>query len=315
MTEPLPGRDEALPSVEHDRHGPQTAKTHCWRRRRIGTRSRDAEDLHRIRMRRATCQMTESDALDMRFSRPLSTGRGSGIALDATRELMFVLLVAVVYFGGRIVAKGQESMAMAHALALHRWEQRWLLVPNEIHLQRWLIDNPSVAQIANGYYGLVHFPITIGTLVWLYANRRSIYRITRTVLTLVTIAGIGLAFMFPLAPPRLLTDSGFIDVAARFGQSVYGEPGTDAANQFAAMPSLHVGWAIVIAFALVAASRSPIRWLWLLHPLVTTLVVVGTANHYWSDGIIAAILVVLALPVATRVDRRHRQRPVWTEHL
>jgi hypothetical protein len=79
---------------------------------------------------------------------------------------------------------------------------------------------------------------------------------------------------------------------------VYGPAETDhLSNQFAAMPSLHFGWALMVAIGLIAATRSRWRWLWLLHPLVTLLVIVGTANHYWLDAIVAAALLGIALAV------------------
>ncbi len=80
---------------------------------------------------------------------------------------------------------------------------------------------------------------------------------------------------------------------------MYGQtPATDTmANQFAAMPSLHVGWAVMVAVGLIAATRSRWRWLWLLHPAITLFVVVGTANHYWLDAIVVVALLAVALTV------------------
>jgi hypothetical protein len=63
------------------------------------------------------------------------------------------------------------------------------------------------------------------------------------------------------------------------------------------MPSLHFGWALMVAIGLIAATRSRLRWLWLAHPLLTLLVIVGTANHYWLDSLVAAALLALALAV------------------
>jgi hypothetical protein len=73
---------------------------------------------------------------------------------------------------------------------------------------------------------------------------------------------------------------------------------TDAAhtqliNQFGAMPSLHVTWAVLVAAGLIATTRGRLRWLWLLHPTVTAIVVVGTANHYWLDGIVSCLILLL----------------------
>ena len=111
----------------------------------------------------------------------------------------------------------------------------------------------------------------------------------------MTTAGLLLIFAFPMAPPRMMTSLGFTDVAAVFGQSVY--HGSTISNQYASMPSLHVGWAVLVACALVRAGRTRLRWLWLIHPLVTVLVVIGTAHHYWADALVGAALFAIALPL------------------
>ncbi|CAM5624664.1 hypothetical protein [Streptomyces afghaniensis 772] [Streptomyces afghaniensis] len=118
----------------------------------------------------------------------------------------------------------------------------------------------------------------------------------RRVLAAVTAAALVLHLLFPLAPPRMLAATGLVDTARAYGPSVYGSPATDSlSNQFAAMPSLHFGWALMVAVGLIVATRSRWRWLWLLHPLLTLPVIVGTANHYWLDSIVATALLGLAL--------------------
>jgi hypothetical protein len=101
---------------------------------------------------------------------------------------------------------------------------------------------------------------------------------------------------FPLAPPRMM--HGWVDTGVQLGQSVYG-PSTHSgiANQFAAMPSLHVGWAAMVAIAMIMVTRSRWRWLWIAHPVVTFAVVVLTANHYWLDGLVALTLLACCLPI------------------
>jgi hypothetical protein len=103
----------------------------------------------------------------------------------------------------------------------------------------------------------------------------------------------------PLAPPRMLALSGLADTGRLYGPEVYGSPSSDPlSNQYAAMPSLHVGWALAVAITLIVATRGRWRWLWLAHPLLTLLVVVATGNHYWLDGLVAiAILGVVLLLV------------------
>jgi membrane-associated phospholipid phosphatase len=107
----------------------------------------------------------------------------------------------------------------------------------------------------------------------------------------------------PVAPPRMLAGDGMVDTAMRYGQSVYGSVAGFNADQLSAMPSVHVGWALLVALVVVQVSRSPWRWLALGYPALTVLAVVVTANHYWLDGIAAALILALVLLVqrASRV--------------
>jgi hypothetical protein len=101
--------------------------------------------------------------------------------------------------------------------------------------------------------------------------------------------------LIPVAPPRLLPLTGMVDTAVRYGQSVYAWDGGFNADEFSAMPSVHIGWAVIVAIAVITVARSRWRWLAAAYPVITLLVVVVTANHFWLDGIVAALLVVLVL--------------------
>jgi hypothetical protein len=118
--------------------------------------------------------------------------------------------------------------------------------------------------------------------------------------------------LVPVAPPRMLTSLGFVDLAARYGQSVYVALGSTAgADQLSAMPSVHVAWAVLVAWAVITRSTSRWRWLILLHPAITVFVVVATGNHFWADGIVAASVVALVLAAQALVIRAaHRSLPV-----
>jgi PAP2 superfamily len=106
-------------------------------------------------------------------------------------------------------------------------------------------------------------------------------------------------WLVPLAPPRLLAATGMIDTGDTFGPSVYGDPDDDTlSNQFAAMPSLHVGWALAVAVTLVVAHRGRWRWLWLGYPVLTLAVVVVTANHYWLDAAVGVAMLGVIIAVA-----------------
>jgi hypothetical protein len=103
--------------------------------------------------------------------------------------------------------------------------------------------------------------------------------------------------LIPVTPPRLLPSTGMVDTAVQYGQSVYSWAGGFDADEFSAMPSVHVGWALIVAIAVITVSRSRWRWLAAGYPVLTLLVVVVTANHFWLDGIAAGFLVVLVLAV------------------
>ena len=86
---------------------------------------------------------------------------------------------------------------------------------------------------------------------------------------------------------------GFVDTMAVFGPNAYGGSGASLANQYAAMPSLHIGWAVLIAFVLVRTAPRPVAALGVLHAVTTVLVVVITANHWFLDGLVASALLAI----------------------
>ncbi|MFF4781237.1 phosphatase PAP2 family protein [Streptomyces griseorubiginosus] len=213
------------------------------------------------------------------------------------RELLLVVGLFLVYKFGRQLVAGHTPEAFRNAGRVWDWE-RALHLPSERSVQSLLLHGDTLAHIANTYYATVHFPATVAFLVWLYLKRPAHYVWARRVLASLTGAALVLHLVFPLAPPRMLAAAGLVDTAKVYGPSVYGPPQTDTlSNQFAAMPSLHFGWALMVAIGLIVATRSRWRWLWLLHPLVTLAVIVGTANHYWLDAIVAAALLGIALAV------------------
>ncbi|GGJ45550.1 phosphatase PAP2 family protein [Streptomyces brasiliensis] len=213
------------------------------------------------------------------------------------REFLLVAGLFLVYKLGRQLATGHTGEAFHNA---HRvWDmERAVHLPDEVSVQSALLHGDTLVHLANTYYATVHFPATLAFLVWLYLRRPAHYVWARRVLAVVTATALVLPFTFPLAPPRMLAATGLVDTARLYGPSVYGPPTSDhLSNQYAAMPSLHFGWALMVAIGLIVATRSRWRWLWLLHPLLTLLVIVGTANHYWLDALAATALLGVALAV------------------
>ncbi|MCX4695284.1 phosphatase PAP2 family protein [Streptomyces sp. NBC_01408] len=220
------------------------------------------------------------------------------------RELLLVAGLFTVYKAGRTLATDRTEEAFRNAARV--WDaERALHLPGEGAVQRLLLHGDALVHTANTYYAAVHFPATALFLVWLYLRRPVHYLWARRVLAVLTGAALALHLGFPLAPPRMLGEAHLIDTGQVYGPTVYGAaPASDTmANQFAAMPSLHFGWALMLALGMIAATRSRWRALWLLHPLVTLLVVVGTANHYWLDAIVATVLLGAALLLVPRPGR------------
>ncbi|RZB14162.1 inositol phosphorylceramide synthase [Streptomyces sp. F001] len=213
------------------------------------------------------------------------------------RELLLVAGLFAIYKSGRLLATGHTGEAFRNAD--HVWDlERAVRLPGEGAVQSALLHGDPLVHLANTYYATVHFPATAAFLVWLYVRRPGHYVWARRALAALTAAALVLHLTFPLAPPRMLAEAGLVDTGQVYGPSVYGSPETDQlSNQFAAMPSLHFGWALMLAIGLIVATRSRWRRLWLLHPLLTLLVIVGTANHYWLDAIAAAVLLGGALAV------------------
>ena len=224
--------------------------------------------------------------LRTRRPRLVATGRFTGEAG------LLVGLFALWQYAGSF-----SFLPASGALPRGQWlwhAERWLHLPSETAVQRVFLPHPLVIQFFNLYYAVLHFPVLLGTLAWLFIWHRDRYRPVRTTVVLFTAAALLIQFV-PVAPPRLLPGTGLVDTALRYGQSVYGAIGGFDADQFSAMPSVHVGWSIIVAVAVVGALRSPWRWLAVAYPVLTTTVVVVTANHYWLDGIAAGLLVAVAL--------------------
>lgn len=229
---------------------------------------------------------------------------------NPVRELLLVGSMFLAYKLGRVLISGQEDDAFSAAGRV--WDlERWLRLPDEATLQQLVLGADWLVRSANAYYAWVHFPATAAVLLWTYLRRPDLYRWARTRLAVLTAAGFVVHVLVPLAPPRLAV-AGMVDTGHTVGPSVYGPSTAAFANQFAAMPSLHVGWAALVAVVLVQGLRGRLRWLWLLYPVTTLLVVVVTANHYWLDAAVALALlaadVALLAPRPARTIRTRLQR-------
>ncbi|MBK5307744.1 MAG: phosphatase PAP2 family protein [Frankiaceae bacterium] len=219
----------------------------------------------------------------------------------ATRE---VTVVATLYTAWQLIGSithRNVDGAMSNATAVWNAQQA-LHLPSELAMQQAMMEHPWLVQLANGYYVYGHFNPVILMLGWVFLRHRAAYPRVRLLLCLLTAAAFVVHFI-PVAPPRLMPQLGFRDVALEYGQSVYGSFGAGIPGQLLAMPSLHVGWAILLAYVVVTLAHSPWRWLAVLHPVLMSVDVAVTANHWWADGIVCGVLLVACI-AAERVGSR-----------
>ncbi|WP_432249715.1 phosphatase PAP2 family protein [Streptomyces sanyensis] len=201
-----------------------------------------------------------------------------------------ILLIAVSYWTYSLIRNAvPEQRASALRNADWIWEAEKALgiaveqsVNHAVNSVTWLVVS------MNYYYATLHFVVTIGVLVWLYRRHPGRYAAARTVLFATT--GVALAgyYLYPLAPPRLMNGQSFIDtvlVHQTWGSMASGNL-KNMSNQYAAMPSMHIGWSLWCGVIICALAAAPwARILGALYPVATLVVIVATANHFWLDAV------------------------------
>jgi hypothetical protein len=208
------------------------------------------------------------------------------------RELaiMGALYALWQYAGDLSVAQGGDAVARGRDI----WRfERAVGLPSEAATQRLVLGWHGLLRVLDLYYAQVHVAALGICLVWLFARHRDRYPAVRNVLALVTGTSL-LIQLIPVAPPRLVPGLGLVDTGHVIGPSVYPASVGTGLDQLSAMPSLHVGWAVVVAGAIIYALHSRWRWLAAAYPAFTWWVVVVTGNHYWSDGLVALVVTALA---------------------
>ena len=227
--------------------------------------------------------------------------------LPAAVELALLSSLYSIWRIARVLPLDQPEGAIERARSIVHLQDA-LHLPTEISLQRFVLHHDWLARLCNLYYATVHVPALLAFLVWMFTRHRDVYPHWRNGLVFLTACCLVIRFV-RVAPPRFLPDLGYVDLSTRYGMSLYGPVGTGVSDQFAAMPSIHVGWAAVVSFGVMAATTSRRRWPIALHVWVTLVVVSATGNHWWMDGIVAIVLLLVGLVVDTAVRRRWRLEP------
>lgn len=193
-------------------------------------------------------------------------------------------------------ANGREILAVERAVHLDV----------ERALNSWLAARPTLRVIANYEYAITYVVSALALLVWVYLRRGRLYRRVRTSFVLINLIAMACFALYPVTPPRMLSDAGFVDTV-RLGHTwgSWGSPLVQNANQLAAMPSLHVAWALWVSVVLALISgRWYVQVISALHVLLTLVVIMATGNHYWLDAVGAAVLVWASTALAGVSGRR-----------
>ena len=233
-------------------------------------------------------------------------------SLRLWRELALIAAFYAAYTLIRLLIPHDDGAAYTHAGQVLRLEHA--LGPNiELKLNQALLRAPALARAANVFYATAHFAVTLLVLVWLYRRRPEQYRWLRTSLLLATAVALIGFWVYPLAPPRFIAGAGFVDpVTALHSFGLYSSPQAGSlTNQFAAMPSMHAGWAVWCAVAVIVTTRRPlIMAIAALYPIVTITVIFATANHYLLDAVAGVAVMTFALLTGLILHlRENRPRP------
>lgn len=233
--------------------------------------------------------------------------RSLPVLLHRFREVLVIVAATLLYFLVRGLVDGREAEATRNAGRLIDLE-RALGLFQEPAIQGWALDVGPLGTLANWVYIWGHWPVIISTLGWLLVRHRDAFSTYRNALLLSGGLGLIVFVLFPMAPPRFMTDWGFVDTVTLHSNAYRVLQPPSLVNQYAAMPSLHVGWDLLMGIAIARHAPRRLRWLGVALPLAMYAAVVLTANHYLLDGVVGAAIVVVALAVVSAVRGMSRPR-------
>lgn len=219
--------------------------------------------------------------------------------VELAKQTVLIGCAVLFYFAVRGLTEGAEATAIENG--------RWILdresdvgIDIERSMQSWT-ESSGLTTVANWIYIWFHWPVIIGTLVWLHHSRIGTYLVLRNAMFVSGAIGLVFFVFLPVAPPRLI-DAGFVDTVTEYSTSYRVLQPPALVNKYAAMPSLHVGWNLLIGLALLESSkRLPIRLFAVAGPVLMSLAVVVTANHYILDGIAGVGIALVGLWVSRRI--------------
>jgi hypothetical protein len=245
---------------------------------------------------------SRATALPSRDVAPARPSRARKV-VQGSRESGIVVFAIFMYFLIRGLMTTSVDRAFAHAYDLVDLEQA-LGIAWEADLQQWASGHPWLASAMNSIYIYGHWPVIAGTLGWLLWKRGDQFRVFRNAMVISGLIGFVFFVMYPMAPPRFLTDLGFVDTVMRDTSSYRVLQPPAFTNQYAAMPSLHVGWNLLMGVAIFLNAR---HWAWrafaVAMPLAMYAATILTANHFVLDGVVGAAVALTGLAIARQVAK------------
>lgn len=243
-----------------------------------------------------------------------------GRATSWWREILLLAVLYSAYEVSRGLGHINIGTALSNGREILHIERMWHLDPEHM-LNSALAQATWIAVAASYFYSVMHYVVTPAVLVWMYRKHRARYGPARTALAISTAIGLIGYLLLPTAPPRMLAHSGLRDTLAdTSGYGWWGGEGSvprgfgGLTNQFAAMPSLHVGWAIWSGVLVaVFARRWWVKALGIAYPITTTLVVMATANHYLLDALAGGLVMAFGALIAVTLSRSPALRRLRTE--
>lgn len=224
-------------------------------------------------------------------------------ALELARQVAVVGLAILAYFGVRGLTQGDPAIAVAHGFDVLALERR-LGLDHEHWAQGLVAHRPNLVMVWNWVYIWGHWPVIAGTLIWLHRADRRAYLTLRNALCLSGAIGLVIFATYAVAPPRLMP-IGLIDTVTEQSASYRVLQPPALVNRYAAVPSLHVGWNLLIGVALWRASRRRlVRAAAVVGPVLMAIAVVVTANHYVIDGLVGSAVALTGWALSTRLTPR-----------
>jgi membrane-associated phospholipid phosphatase len=232
-----------------------------------------------------------------------TTDREQRRVVATAQEAALVLSAVLVYFGVRALSEGRVDRAFENADFLLRLE-RALGISWEVQLQGLILGHEGLVALVNWIYIYGHWPVIVVSLVSLYAWRRQKYVLLRDAMIISGLIGFVFFAFVPVAPPRLL-EVGLVDTVTQYSHGYRALQPPALTNQYAALPSLHVGWNLLVAIVLFQATRQrAVRVFAVAMPLAMAFAAVATANHFVLDIVVGTLVVLVAFALSIRLEPR-----------